>query len=170
MVIYPEAIYAKGKGGAKTTASAIKPASSASAKPIILTKAGKISLRNLTQQQKDFLKSLPKTGGTYEFKVNGTPIKYVGQTNNFQRRFKEHFRDGKLTGENTSTFKVKTQDKPVPNIKTQSPQAKKELQDITNTYNEARRSIHETTEIHINKLNAEKTNQKMPNVITPKLK
>lgn len=46
----------------------------------------------------------PPQGGTYKF-TDKNGKEYIGKTNDFERREKEHIRSGKLPKENVGTFK-----------------------------------------------------------------
>lgn len=119
---------------------------------IIRTAKGNISMKNLTPEQKEFIKNLPKTGGTYEFPVNGTSIPYTGQTKDMQRRIKEHISKGKIDLDKVNQFEIKTRD----------------IKDMPEEYNEIRRGIHEKAGIQIRKLQSEIENETLPNKQIPK--
>lgn len=58
------------------------------------TNQRKISTRNLSMEDKKFLKNF-KSSGTYQFKDKDGKL-YIGRSNNVTRRLKEHIRSGKL--------------------------------------------------------------------------
>lgn len=143
--------YAKGGKGMKVGASS---AAKSTSKPIIYTKSGRISMKNLTDKHKKILNDLAKQGGTYEFKVKGTPIPYLGQAKDFKTRMKQHIANGKLSLDNIHTIKIKTKDK----------------KGMSEDYNKARRNIHEATGINLNDLKSQITNKKLPNIQIPPIK